>query len=119
MAFREIQFNTVEEFYDFMQSAKLNFLLFDEVDAPSADPFPLEEDEAGYYVDVRKLNRECFDRFMKNSAVERRADPSEGEIIAIPLVRSFIRGHGFISRYRKDSKHDLGAFLERSRLEKR
>jgi hypothetical protein len=119
MTFTKIAFSTMEEFFAIMRKTRLNFVLFgSEEHTRLADAFVLEENEAGYYVNVRELKGECFDRLMRNSAVELRATPGLAEIKALPHIRSFIPGEGFVDTYFENEKRDIGKFLERSRAAK-
>ena len=109
----------MEEFFTIMRKKKLNFLIFSGEDHTRlAGAFALEDDEAGYYVDVRELNGECFNRLMRNSAVEKRATPGVGDVKAVPHIRSFLGGAGFIDTYFENEKRDIGNFLELSRAAK-
>lgn len=109
----------MDEFFATMRKKKLNFLMFSgDEHTRLADTLTLEEDEAGYYVNVQELSGECFDRLMRNSAVEIRATPWLGEIKPLPHIRSFLRGAGFVDTYFENEKRDIGKFLERSRAAK-
>jgi hypothetical protein len=119
MTFIKIEFSTMKEFFAIMRKKQLSFVLFcSDEHTQLADAFTLEEDEAGYYVNVRGLSGECFDRLMRNYAVERMATPGLGEVKPVPHIRSFIRGEGFVDTYFENEKCDIGRFLKRSRAAK-
>lgn len=109
----------MEEFFAIMRKKKLNFVMFgSDEHTRLADALMLEEDEAGYYVNVRELSGECFDRLMRNSAVEVRATPGLSEVKPVPHIRSFLRGAGFVDTYFENEKRDMEKFLEQSRAAK-
>jgi hypothetical protein len=119
MPFKEIHFSTMDEFFAIMQGTKLNFILFgNELNTPPADALLLNQDEAGYFVNVRGLNKECFDRLMKNSAVELRANPTLGDLKTIPHIRSFVGGEGFVDTYFENEGRKIAEFVKRSRSAK-